>query len=99
MQLASLGHRLNQSPFNKKQLWTFVKIFLCIFSLSVYFVQKPNTPKEYLVSIFVTTAVVLISIVRVSTLFENANIFNFIDRIESTVNGSELNFYVLSVHI
>lgn len=92
--LASLGHGPSQNPFNGRQLWIFVKVFLYLFLLCAYLVREPKTPKEYMNSIFITTAAFLVTMARLSTLFMNDTIFDFIDRIEKTINGSKLNFYV-----
>lgn len=88
--LASLGHQSNQSPFNKIQLWIFIRVLLYLFFLCAYLVLEPNTPKEYMNSILITSAAISITIARVSTLFENDTIFDFIDGIGKTINGSEL---------
>lgn len=93
--LASLGQRPNQSSFNKIQLWIFVKVFLTQFSLVTYIVRVANTTKEYTSSIFTITGFSFINIARVSTLFKNATIFDFIDITGTTLNGSELNSYVV----
>lgn len=90
LNLASLGYRPNQSPFNKTQLWTYIKVFLNLFSLCAYIFRGPSTPKEYVDSIFMTAATILFLIARVSTLFKNDTIFLSIDSIEKTINGSEL---------
>lgn len=94
--LASLGHRPNQSPFNKKQLWIFVKVLLYLILLCAYLVREPSTPKEYMNSIFITTAAFLVSIARLSTLFLNETIFDFIGMTEETINGSQLYSYVFN---
>lgn len=94
--LASLGHRPNQSPFNKTQLWIFAKTFLNLFLLFVYLVRESHTPKELMDSMFMLTGVFLIAIIRVSTLFKNETIFMYIDRVEETINESKLNFVHLT---
>lgn len=92
--LASLGHRPNQNPFNKRQIWIFFKVFLYLFLLCAYLFREPKTPKEYMNSIFITTAAFLVTTARLSTLFINDIIFDYIDRIEKTIDGSKFNFYV-----
>lgn len=87
--LALLGFRPNQSPFNKTQLWIFFKISTNLFSLCVYLAREPNTTKEYMDSIFMTTVIFLINVVRASTLFKNDIIFRYIDSVEETLNESE----------
>lgn len=90
MNWSSLGYRRNQSPINKTQFWIFVNVFLNLFLLFVYIVREPNTPKQYMDSILVTTFPVLVTIVRVGILFKSATIFRFIDTVENTINRSEL---------
>lgn len=89
--LASLGYRPNQSPFNKTQLWIFVKVSVCLF-LQFAYLREPYTPKEFMNSMYMLTTVFLIAIIRVDTLFKNAAIFAYLDKIEKTINRSELNF-------
>lgn len=88
--LASLGYRRNQSPFNTTQLWISIRFFLNLALLFAYLVCEANTPKEYVDTIFMTTGVFVINIARVSTLFKNAAIFDLIDKLEKILNGSEL---------
>lgn len=99
MNLASLGFRPNQSPFNKTQLWTYVKVFLSLLLLCLYLVREANTPKEYMDSIFMTAATFFILIGRVSTLLQNATIFDLIDSIEKVITGSELNSFKIHLHV
>lgn len=95
MNLASLGYRRNQSPFHKLQLWICAKAVLTVCSLCIYCVREANTNREYIVTIFMIASVLLINISRLSTLFENAAIFNLIDRIENIINGSKFEFLFL----
>lgn len=93
IRLASLGHRPKQSPFNKIQLRIFVKETLFLFSLCAYIVDGPHTTNEYMLSIYLTVTIFFNNIARVSSLFISALIFDFIDRMEKILNGSELKFY------
>lgn len=91
--LASLGHRRNESPFNKTQLRVMVIVVLNLFSICAYIAREPHTVKQYLDSIYMSAVAVLITIARVCILYKNATIFDFIDTVEETVNRSELNSY------
>lgn len=89
MSLASLGYRPNQSPFNRTHLWTFVKASLTLSSICAYIADGPHTSKEYMDSIYMATVVAVINIARAGTLFKSEAIFDFIERIEKIINGSE----------
>lgn len=89
--LASLGYRPNQSPFNRTQLWVFVKTCVSLVLQFAYLVREPYTPKEFMDSMYMLTTVFLMAMVRISTVVKNAAIFAYIDRVEETINGSELN--------
>lgn len=93
--LASLGFRPKQSAFNKTQLRIFTKVFLTKFSICAYIVYEANTTQEYMHSMYMIICTVLITVSRVSTLFKNAVIFDFIDKVEKTLNGSEPNIYII----
>lgn len=90
MTLASLGHKRNESPFNKAQLWIFVKVLLTLYSHCEYIAREHNTTKKSIYSIFMIAVVCLINVARMSTLFKNATIFNLIDTAEELLNGREL---------
>lgn len=92
--LASLGYRRNGSPFNKTQLWIFVKVFVALTFQCVHVIYESNTIRLYVDSIFMIAATILILMSRVSTLFKNDAIYEFIDSIEKILNGSKLNFYL-----
>lgn len=89
MNMEPSGFIRNQRPFNLKQCDRIVKITL-FNALFIYLVHEANTPTQYMESILITTAGILITIAYMSLVFEYATIFKLIDDIEQDVNESKL---------
>lgn len=87
--LASIGYAVHQSPFNIQQLRIICMGIMTIFMQCVYLFCIANTTKEFMDSILMTTAGILVFISNLSTAHKTATIFIFIERISKVVNESK----------
>lgn len=87
--LVFCGFIKNQSAFNKYQLWTIFKSIAYLVLQFLYLFRVANTPKQYMDSIFMTTAGILIVISHIGVASKTATLFNFIDDVEQAINESE----------
>lgn len=72
------------------QHWScFLKSFLSLTSLIVYLLHDANTVKEYMDSLFLTTAAILIFVSFTSTVFKTPEIYIFFNGAEKAANKSE----------
>lgn len=89
-----LGITPNQSvqthPFNGKNSTTFFMYVLnCIFFL-VYFFRVANSFGEYVISIYMTTATVVVAVNYTTLVCQSLNIFVFIENVEKMIETSKL---------
>lgn len=91
---AALGVTPNQSvqthPFNGKILTTyFLYLLSCIFFF-VYFFHVANNFREYVISIYMTSATVVVTINYTTLICHSLNIFKFIENVEKMIGTSKL---------
>lgn len=83
------GFQRDQSAFNERQWWTILKYSFFMILQYVYLFAVASTPRQYMNSIFMSTAGILIVISYLSIVFKTATIFDYIDDVEHVINGSE----------
>lgn len=87
--LALEGYSANRGAFNRLQMWVGLKCILALIPPCSYlFLRLPKTPKEYMNSIFMSMAGILVFISFMSTVLKTAKIFEFINKLEEAVNTS-----------
>lgn len=90
--LAFIGYDRTQRPFNKRQIEIGVKMVLCICLYCIHLVRVAKTPREYMESIFETSATVSIFISFISTVSNMDIIFTLIEKGEALMAESKIIF-------
>lgn len=89
--LASMGYRANQSPFNIDTLVESLKYIMFITCECVYLCRFAGAPKDLAYSVIMATIGIVIFISFISTVLKMGIIFTFINGLEQIINDSELN--------
>lgn len=76
------GLTRDQPPLNKVQKKQIFKCILFLILQFVYFFHVANTPRQYMDSIFVTTAGLFGMVSYISVALKTPKIFDYIDAIE-----------------
>lgn len=79
----------DRAAFNIIQMWTIFKSVAFLILQFVYLVHEADTPREYMDSIFMTSAGFMIFISYMSIAIENEAIFDMIDELELAIQESE----------
>lgn len=87
--LASIGYRANERPFNREQLWILLDRFITIILQFMYLLVEAKTPRQYMESYFTFCVALLMYISLMSTMVEMPTMFVFIDEIEQVIHESE----------
>lgn len=88
--LAAMGYRADQKPFNNGKLTEGLKYILFIASECVYLYRFAGTTKDLAFSVIMTTIGIAIFISFISTVLKMEVIFMFINGTENSINDSEL---------
>ena len=83
------GFIRDRGAFNTIQLWTISRSILFIILQMVYLFHVANTTRQYMDSIFMTAAGILIFISYLSMAINTTTIFDLIDDLEKVINASE----------
>lgn len=83
------GFIRDQNTFNKRQSWTILKLTSFLALNYAYLFAEASTPRQYMNSIFMTTAGSLIVISHISVVLKTVSIFDSIDDLEKVINESE----------
>lgn len=91
---AALGITPNQCvqmhAFNGKNLTIlFLYLLSCIFFF-VYFFYVANNFREYVISIYMTSAAVVVAINYTTLVYHSLNVFKFIKNVEKMIDTSKL---------
>lgn len=96
-----LGLNFNQSfqthSFNKQNLKSFFALGLAITSNCVYFFHLAKTIDEFILSIFTTTSIVVVTIVYAVLFWKMKPIHELCDAIETLINESELQIRIFAI--
>lgn len=87
--MALIGYKADEQPFNIKQIEHGFKSIFCGTLELVYLIFVAETPKEYLVSIFMTSVGFLVFISFLNTVQKMPKIFYLIDEVEAIINESK----------
>ena len=87
------GYIRDRGAFNTIQIWTIFRSILFVIMQIMYLIHVANAPAEYLDSIFMTAAGILIFISHLSVCLKTAVIFDLIDGLEEPINASEYPFW------
>lgn len=83
------GLMKDRGAFNIIQIWTFSKSITFLIMQVIYLVREADTSREYMDSIFMTSAGILIFISYADIAMQNDVLFHVIDELEKVINESE----------
>lgn len=96
-----LGINFNQPiqkcSLNEQNLETFFVLGLAIISNFVYFFHVAKTIDEFIISTFMTTSIVVITIVYVTLLWKMNTVRELCNAIENLINESEFEFRFFAI--
>lgn len=87
--LASIDLDEDKPRFHRQQVLHVVKSFLALTLQYLYLVFDANTARDYMNSIFMTVVGVAVATSYWSAIFQMTTIYDFIDRYEKIITGSE----------